>query len=262
MHTVAGGVWVGGGNDVAGAVITPPRHHRGLESVAGPGAVALLRPALGSGPRPSINSWTPPRGLGRLACPGWPSPPSWGSREKRPVSAAQATSPDARTPPPGVGGGAGRGQIAGLRPWLWPWPAPLPRQDGHSVSPWLSTSIPWALFPRRRRRRPSRRSGQVLPFDDERDFDEARRGFIAAPGVPADHGRGRARGLGHRRLRLPARRGGVRQHPPVAAAAGDPEHGVRPVRGGARARSTRCAGSTWRTSASSAPTPAGSCSTR
>ena len=49
--------------------------------------------------------------------------------------------------------------------------------------------------------------------------------------VPADQGRGRAASSGTWRVRLPAAGQGLRQHPPVAAAAGRAQHGLRPVRG-------------------------------
>ena len=42
-----------------------------------------------------------------------------------------------------------------------------------------------------------------LPFEDKRDFEEAKKGFIAAPSVQADHGRSRACCLGYGQLRIP-----------------------------------------------------------
>ena len=41
----------------------------------------------------------------------------------------------------------------------------------------------------------------TLPFEDKRDFDEAKKGFIAEPPYQ-DHGRRRQRRLGHGQLRI------------------------------------------------------------
>jgi alkyl sulfatase BDS1-like metallo-beta-lactamase superfamily hydrolase len=63
-----------------------------------------------------------------------------------------------------------------------------------------------------------------LPFDDKRDYDEAKRGFIAEPPytkIMADAG---ARRLGHGELRLASRRQGLREHQSLAAAAGGAQH--------------------------------------
>ena len=48
------------------------------------------------------------------------------------------------------------------------------------------------------------RNGQKaeLPFADKRDFDEAKRGFIAEPSLQEDHGRRRSCRVGHGQLRL------------------------------------------------------------
>ena len=54
------------------------------------------------------------------------------------------------------------------------------------------------------------------------------------PVVPQDHGGRGQRRLEHRQLRLPAAGQGLRQHQPVAAAAGHPEHGLRALRSRAR----------------------------
>jgi alkyl sulfatase BDS1-like metallo-beta-lactamase superfamily hydrolase len=63
-----------------------------------------------------------------------------------------------------------------------------------------------------------------LPFDDMRDYDEAKRGFIAEPPytkIMADAG---ARRLGHGELRLASPRQGLREHQSLAAAAGGAQH--------------------------------------
>ena len=102
---------------------------------------------------------------------------------------------------------------------------------------------------------------KTLPFEDKQDFEEQTKGFIAAPDykqIMAEAGHV-AWDMG--KLRVSAAGRGLRQHPPVAAAPGRPEHELRPVRGHTR-RSTRCAASIWPTSASSRATPAGSCSIR
>ena len=69
----------------------------------------------------------------------------------------------------------------------------------------------------------------TLPFADKRDFDEAKKGFIAEPAfmkIMADAGNV-AWDMGSYQWLLA--RQGFPEHPPVAAAAGRAEHGVRPV---------------------------------
>ena len=102
----------------------------------------------------------------------------------------------------------------------------------------------------------------MLPFQDQRDFEESRRGFLAAPAYRQIKNEAGAVvwDMGAYDFLLAGQ--GLRQHPPVAAAPGRAQHGLRPVRGRAGSASTRCAASTSRTSASSRATPAGSSSTR
>ena len=100
-----------------------------------------------------------------------------------------------------------------------------------------------------------------LPFEDTRDFDEAAKGFIAAPEyrqIMAEAGHV-AWDMGSYDFLLDGQDFDS-VHPSLQRQASStwPTACTR----WSRATSTRSAASTWRTSASSGPTPAGSCSTR
>jgi alkyl sulfatase BDS1-like metallo-beta-lactamase superfamily hydrolase len=69
----------------------------------------------------------------------------------------------------------------------------------------------------------------TLPFEDKRDFEEAKRGFIAEPPytkIMADAGHV-AWDMGSYQWLLHDK--DFDEHPPVAAAPGRPQHGLRPL---------------------------------
>jgi alkyl sulfatase BDS1-like metallo-beta-lactamase superfamily hydrolase len=97
----------------------------------------------------------------------------------------------------------------------------------------------------------------TLPFEDQRDFDEAKKGFIAEPPfmkIMADAGNV-AWDMASYQWLLQAK-DFQSIHPSLQRQA------VLNMAYGCPAGSTRCAASTWPTSASSRATPAGSSSTR
>ena len=102
----------------------------------------------------------------------------------------------------------------------------------------------------------------TLPFEDERDFAEAKKGFIAEPPyqqIMADAGHVAWDMASYQFLLQGKDFESV--HPSLQRQA-VLNMALRPLRGRCPTRSTRCAATTWPTSASSRATPAGSSSIR